>query len=108
MTRAGKSGESGKLLPGKFDHLEGNYDFSPKELHKTLWEICWKCKLLPGKFAFFPDLPTTCNQSLLLTKPRHHWYMAITYTEIKRPVYLTHEDLRWHTSINYSEYYTID
>ena len=28
--RAGKSGESGKLLPGKFDHLEGNYDFSQK------------------------------------------------------------------------------
>ena len=27
MYRAGKSGESGKLLPGKFDHLEGNYDF---------------------------------------------------------------------------------
>ena len=29
----GKSGESGKLLPGKFDHLEGNYDFSHKEIH---------------------------------------------------------------------------
>ena len=35
----GKSGESGKLLPGKFDHFEGNYDFSHKEIHKTLKEI---------------------------------------------------------------------
>ena len=31
-TRAGKSEESGKLLPGEFDHLEGNYDFSHKEI----------------------------------------------------------------------------
>ena len=29
----GKSGESGKLLPGKFDQLEGIYDFSHKEIH---------------------------------------------------------------------------
>ena len=29
----GKSGESGKLLPGKFDHLEGNYEFQHTEIH---------------------------------------------------------------------------
>ena len=33
--RVGKSVESGKLLPGKFDHLEGNCDFSHQEIHKT-------------------------------------------------------------------------
>ena len=31
----GRSVESGKLLPGKFDHLEENYDFSYKEIHET-------------------------------------------------------------------------
>ena len=48
----GKSGESGKLLPWKFDNLEGNYDFS----HKIWWETCLKCNYLPGKFTFFPAL----------------------------------------------------
>ena len=44
--RAGKSGESGKLLPGKFDHLEGNYEFSQKEIHRH------SGKLFPGNCFF--------------------------------------------------------
>ena len=56
IPRAGKSGESGKLLHGKFDHLEGNKEFSHEELHKVWWEICWKCYNLPGKFTFCPAL----------------------------------------------------
>ena len=36
----GKSGESGKLLPGKFDHLEGNYDFSHlKKYIRHSWNV---------------------------------------------------------------------
>ena len=31
----GQNVESGKLLPGKLDYLEDNFDFSYKEIHTT-------------------------------------------------------------------------
>ena len=59
MTTVGKGGEFGKLFLWKFDHLEGSYDFSHEEIHKTWWDICLKCNYLPGKFTFFPALLMT-------------------------------------------------
>ena len=56
--RAGKSGESGKLQPRKFEHLEGNYDFSPKEIHTTKWEIfVGNVNFFPGNLHFFQPWP---------------------------------------------------
>ena len=42
----GKNVEIRKLLPGKCDHLVGNFVFFNKEIHK-------KCNYLPGKNTFF-------------------------------------------------------
>ena len=30
----GKNGHFGKVIAGKFNHLEGNFDFLDKEIHK--------------------------------------------------------------------------
>ena len=79
----------GKSLPGKFEHLEGNYDFSHQEIHKTWWEFIWKCNHLPGKFTFCPalltydliskfyDLPIICMYSLKIACT-YQWHSHYT------------------------------
>ena len=76
-----KVGNLGSSFPGNLtvDHLEGNYDFSHKEIHKKWWEICLKCNYLPGKFTFCPALMMClnlytlqiciCNEQVGLTHP---------------------------------------
>ena len=39
VSMLGKSGKLGNLIPGKFCHLEGNFDLQNKEMHNKLWEI---------------------------------------------------------------------
>ena len=34
-----KNGQFGKVIAGKLNHLEGNFDFCDKDIHKKKWEI---------------------------------------------------------------------
>ena len=46
---AQKNGKFGNVIPRNFCHLEGNFDFLDKEIHKN----GRKFDHLPVKFAFF-------------------------------------------------------
>ena len=60
----GQSGESGKLLPGKFDHFEGNYDFSHTEYIRQSGKFVGNVNFFPGNLHFFQPWSSVPNFAL--------------------------------------------